>query len=223
MNGTTHFLVGIVIAIVVWHLFSNEWAENKEWAKREAFSLRSRPVSVVSILRVLITCTAAFFSHALVDGFAIFTYHPWKDHGILFNLIWTPVILAAGGIIAIIALKKDFRYMYGIAFALAFDLWDYSTLPIIGNLVGIEDISLYFLHHFEWAFINIFLSWAPNFYLVPAAAIVEIVIIIVLILLWYLLEKNWPMSENRDIQPNNIQFIIIIVLFAGWIGVSLIL
>ncbi len=164
MNGITHFLVGILIVILVWRLFSNDWATNKEWAKRELFSIKKRPVTVVCILRISISSVASFFSHVLVDGFAIFTYHPYKDHDILFNQIWNPVILIFAGFIAFIALIKDSRYAWGIVFAAAFDLWDYSIIRVIMIFNPLIDLSPLFLHQFEWAFIDAFLSWAPNFY-----------------------------------------------------------
>lgn len=110
MNGITHFLVGIIIVIVVWHYFSDEWAEDKQWAKREVFSIKMRPITVASILRVSITSIAALFSHVLVDGFAIFTYHPSSNQYPLFNLISKLIMLIAAGIVAFFALKKDVRY-----------------------------------------------------------------------------------------------------------------
>lgn len=223
MNGITHFLVGIVIVVVVWHYFSDEWAENKEWAKREVFSIKKRPVTVASILRVSVTSVAAFFSHTLVDGFAIFTYHPWKDQDILFNRIWTPVTLIFAAVVAFYALKKDFRYAWGIVFAAAFDLWDYSVLRVIMSVNPALDLSPFYLHHFEWAFIDAFLSWAPNYYQEPLASIVEMVIIGVLFLLWIVLVKKWLMPENKEIQPAFWQLLIMFAAFVIWFALDYII
>ena len=207
----------------MWHILSDDWAGNKDWAKKQVFSIRSHPISVVSILRVSITCTAAFFSHAIVDGFAIFTYHPWKDQGILFNLVWTPSTLIAAGIVAIIALRKDFRFAWGIIFAIAFDLWDYSVLRVINAFNPIIDLSALQLHHFEWAFIATFLFWAPNFYQVPLAALTEIVVIAILFMFWYFIAKRWPMPKKKPIHPNTVLFIIICGAFGFWLALPYII
>lgn len=208
--------------LVVWHLLSDDWAEDKAWAKRQVFSIRTHPISVVSILRVTIASTAAFFSHTLVDGFAIFTYHPWKDQGIFFNQIWTPSILIAAGVVAIFALRKDFRFAWGIVFALAFDLWDYSVIRVI-NVFDPIDLSAIQLHHFEWAFIATFLFWAPNFYQLPLAALVEIVLIAILFMFWYVLAKRSPMPEKKPVHPNTVLFIIICGAFGFWLALPYII
>jgi len=220
MNGITHFLVGIVIVLVVWHYFSDEWAENKEWAKRKVFSIKKRPVRVASILRVSIASIAAFFSHVLVDGFAIFTYHPWWDQYPLVNQISKPLMLISAGIVAFIALKKDIRYAWGIIFSAAFDLWDHSTLNVIMKLNPSLDLTPLYLHQFEWAFINTFLWWAPNFYQEPLAIIVEVVIIAILLISWGILIKKWPLPENKEIQPRLYLLVFVFILFALWFALD---
>ncbi len=222
MNGITHFLVGILIVIAVWHFLSDDWAEKRAWAMRTVFTIRSHPVTMVSLLRVTITCTLAFFSHAIIDGFAIFTYHPYKDQDILFNLIWSPSILIAAGIVAVIALRRDFRYAWGIVFSIAFDLWDYSVLRVIMTYSDV-DLSHLYLHQFEWAFIAAFLFWAPNFYQVPQAALIEITIIAIFLMLWYVLEKRSPLPEKKPFQPRPIPFTIICVLFGLWLALPYII
>jgi len=220
MNGITHFLVGIVIVLVVWHFFSDEWAEDKEWARRKVFSIKNRSVSIISILRIFITSIAAFFSHAIVDGFAIFTYHPWWDQYPLFNQISKPLMLIAAAIVAFFALNKDIRYAWGIIFSAAFDLWDFSTLNVIMTINPEFNLSPLYLHRFEWAFIDIFLSWAPNFYQEPLAILVEVVIIVLLLISWVILMKKWPLPENKQIQPRFSILIILYILFALWFALD---
>lgn len=218
MNGITHFLVGIVITLMVWRIFSEKWAEKREWANKTAFSINSHPVHMVSLIRASLTIILAFFSHAIVDGFAIFTYHPYANFDILFYKIWTPTMLIAGILVFMVAVKKDVRYLYGLTFALAFDLWDYYTLPLINMLTGIQDLGFLWCHQFEWAFIHVFLSWAPVYYLEPLAAIIEIIIISILLILWYFMQRKWPLPENPEIQPKLILYLLICGFFGIWIA-----
>lgn len=219
MNGITHFLVGIVITLFIWKLFSNERFDDMEWANKEVFTLRNKPVRTISLLRIILTSIFAFFSHAIVDGFAIFTYHPYKNFDILFYRIWTPILLISGAVTFMIAIKKDIRFIYGLVFAIFFDLWDYSVLGVIESITG-NDLGMFYLHHFEWTFIDLFLSWAPVFYLEPLAAIVEVIIILTLILSWILLNKKNFMEINDEIQAKNYQLLIIgaIMLFILALG-----
>jgi hypothetical protein len=217
MNGITHFLVGIVITLVVWRIFSDKWAEKKKWPKEMAFIINHHPIKKVSILRIVITSILAFFSHALVDGFAIFTYHPYKNFDTLFYAIWTPSLLVSAAIVLLIALKIDIRYSYGLIFALFFDLWDYSMLPLINYLSGELDLNSLYLHQFEWLFINTFLAWAPVFYLNQWASLVEVVIIGILLLSWFFLENKKPLPINMNYQPKNYLFLIIAGGIGSWI------
>ena len=132
MNGITHFLVGIIITLFVWHIFSDEWAEERPWACKEAFTIHNIPIRPVSIIRVSLTCLGAFFSHILVDGFGGFTYHGVTNWNDPFYAVWTPILIIAAGLVAAIAIKKDARFAWGILFSVAFDLWDWNTLRTIG-------------------------------------------------------------------------------------------
>jgi len=217
MNGITHFLVGIIITIIVWHLLSDKWAEGRNWASKEVFSIKDHPVRMVSLLRVGITSVLAFFSHIIVDGFAIFTYHPYTNFDNLFYKIWMPSILLSAAIVLLIALKKDIRYSFGMVFSIFFDLWDHSTLRVVSHLYGGADLGSLYLHQLEWAFIDRFLAWAPVLYLNPYAAVVEIMIISALLISWYLLEQRWALPNNTNYQTNKYSFIIIAALIGLWI------
>ncbi len=215
MNGLTHFLVGIIIVLVVWHYLSDKWAEDKEWANRKAFSFKNRPISVISVLRASIASVAAFFSHALVDAFSRFTYHPTKILYPSFDLITKAIMLPAAAIVAFIALKKDVRYAWGLVFSIAFDLWDSNTLYAIMSFVPV-DLSPLMAHQFEWTFSNIFLYWAPVYYNEPIAFFVEVVLIVILFVCCYILVKKWPLPKNEQIQPRFSLLVIAFVLFVAW-------
>lgn len=216
MNGITHFLVGIIIVLVVWHYFSNEWAEDKVWAKRVAFSIKDHSVNFVSILRVSIASIAAFFSHALVDGFAIFTYHPQQILYPSFDLITKAIMLPSAAIVAFIALKKDIRYAWGIIFSLAFDLWDSNTLDALMRINPSVDLRFLYAHQFEWTFGALFLYWAPVYYEEPLGFLVELVIIAILLIFYFFTAKKWPLRENEQIQPRFSLLIIVFLLFVAW-------
>ena len=219
MNAITHFLIGFIITSIVWGKFSKEWAQKREWPTQEIFKIRKHSVIKVSLLRVVVTSVGAYFSHILIDGFAIFTYHPWKDHGILFNQIWTPIIILTTIFIAIYALKRDIRYSWGLVFSVMFDVWDYGVIRVIKVLKPAFDLNFLLMHQMEWWFIDTFLSWAPNFYQKPIAALVEIAIILIFFKVWMFLAKKWPLSEKKEIQPNLKEFIKIVVILALiWFG-----
>ena len=104
----------------------------------------------------------AFLSHAIIDAFAIFTYHDASTSGSMFSrfVFW---FWLAGGVGAITwALRADRRYGFGILAAMSYDLWDHWILRTISCAPqGFPDgcMSIYafehlHLHQLEWIILD---------------------------------------------------------------------
>jgi hypothetical protein len=146
----------------------------------------------------------AFFSHAIIDTLAIFTYHEGNPSGTMYSqfVFWFWMI----GAIAIIfwGLRTDRRYGYGILAALSFDIWDHWILRTIAcapkgfpdgcmEVYAFESIHL---HHFEWLILDTLFANVERHYGDEAYFLVEILSVSILLgLLWWL-RKRAPLPEN---------------------------
>ncbi|MBT6645728.1 MAG: hypothetical protein HOB52_07975 [Euryarchaeota archaeon] len=150
----------------------------------------------------------AFFSHAIIDALAIFTYHDGNPSGSMYSQIvfW----FWLGGAIAVIywALNKDRRYGYGILAALIYDLWDHWFLRGIacvkdGFPNGCMDVYAYehlHLHHFEWFILDTVFAGVERHYGDESYFIIELLFVTLLSTsIWWLRKHaSLPMEDEEE-------------------------
>jgi len=180
MNGTSHYLVGLIITLEVLRFRKNSMKDGD-----------------LTRGTIVIICVLAFFSHILVDALARFTYHPSSSNwGDPIYTLWHITIYTTEAVSAIYFLKKDIRYVYGMISAVGFDLWDWSIRRPLQKYFNVNTLpSLHWMA--DWAEEFLF-GWLPSFRQQQWAVLGEIIFMLICFLIW----RSWHKTSLLAIDPH---------------------
>jgi len=220
MQDISHFVTGVIITAIIWRIIPDSKQDkhaNTEISLKR--TLNGPKLTAVSSIRFILILVLSFFSHALVDTLAIFTYHSGGIGDSIFDTIWYVSMYLAEALFAIYALQIDYRYAAGIFGAIWFDLWDWTILRAYKYY---KPGNYWDFHRIESALKNFLF---PNFtplYSTKWAIIIEICYFAGLILLWLGLSKRWKIQDKAWKAPW--WLIITTVIIVGvWLVLSLII
>lgn len=235
MNGITHFATGLLCQVVVFTAVYRGVARVR--SRADGVRLGEKYPRVLLVIAYAGTAVLAFFSHGFMDSLARYTYHDssadkWANP---FYGPWTYTMLASAVLLGAVAIARDWRYAWGMAFGLFYDLMDYNTFRVIEEVVlqGLVDagtISLAttdvfpFRFHdigqwtgiFDWIDTRLF-GGPVNLTENPAGSLFELVVLAGLLVGWYLGARADPLPPPKHPQRRGTKIAVYLV-FALWIS-----
>ena len=220
MQDVSHFITGVIITAIIWRIIPDPKREvrgNDENSLKR--TLKGPKITGISSIRFVLILILSFFSHALVDTLAIFTYHSGGIGDSVFDTIWYISIYIAEATFAIYALQIDYRYVAGIFGAIWFDLWDWTILRAIKYY---NPGTYWDFHRIESVVKDALFPNITPLYAAKWAIVIEIFYFSSLILLWLGLSKRWKLHEKAWKAPWWL-IITTVIIFGVWLVFSLII